>query len=122
GQGGIVQLSELLEARLLVLDAQRTRHLQMVGNLVTEDLQCALDPRTRGHRGTRRTSEVRIVEVRKAVRGRAHLAAHPPLLPTQERLVCAETCEHRTDRLAVTDDHAIDPPYFTRLRGDAEPP
>src|SRR5699024_11667018 len=35
GQGGIVQLSELLEARLLVLDAPRTRPLPLVGNLGT---------------------------------------------------------------------------------------
>ena len=116
-----MQLAELLERGLLVLDPQAARELEVVGHLVTEDLQGPLDAGTGGDRGARGASQVGVVEVGQAVGGGPHLAAHPPLLPGHERLVGAEAGEQLADGVAVADHHAIDATDLAGLRGDAEP-
>ena len=60
------------------------------GHLLAEDLQRALDPGAGRHRRPRRAAQVGVVEVGQPVGGRAHLAAHPALLPGQHRVVGAE--------------------------------
>ena len=114
--GRLVQLAELLEAGLLVLQPQLARHLQVVRYVVAEDLQRPLDPRTRRHRRAGGTAQVGVVEVRQPVRGRAHLAAHPPLLPGEHRLVRTQPGQQRTDRVAVADHHAVHVAHLAGLR------
>src|SRR3954447_7844772 len=94
---------------------------QVLGSLVAEDLQRARHPRAGRDRGTRGTTKVRVVEVRESIRRRADLATHPPFLPGEDAVVRAEPGEQRADRIAVTDDDAIDPAYLAGLRRDAEP-
>src|SRR3954451_9383943 len=110
-----VQLAELLEGGLLVLESQVAGHLEVIGDLVGEDLQGSLHTGTRGDSGARRAPQVRVVEVREPVGRRAHLAAHPALLPGHQRLVRAEPGEQHSDGVAVADDHPVDSPDLTCL-------
>src|SRR6185312_12557823 len=84
------ELAELLKRGLLVLQPQPPGLGQVLGQVVTEDLQGPLHPGAGRHRGPGRPPQVGVVEVGQPVRGRPHLAAHPPLLPGQHALVRAE--------------------------------
>ena len=79
--GRIGVVTELVEARVAVVEAQLTGVPEVLGHVVTEDLERALDASARGDGRLRRASEVRVVEVHEAVRGRPHLAALAQLLP-----------------------------------------
>ena len=68
GELGIVQLTQLLQARLLVLDAQHTGSTKMVWNVLAEDLQRALNPGTGRHRRACRPTKIRIVTSRRSRR------------------------------------------------------
>src|SRR3954447_119745 len=63
GHRRVGELSELLETRLLVRQPKLTGLAQVVGHVVAEDLQCALDPRAGRDRGTGGPAQVRVVEV-----------------------------------------------------------
>ena len=104
-----------------MLHAQPAGGREVLGHLVAEDLQRALHPGAGGDRGARRAAQVGVVEVGEAVGGGAHLAAHPPLLPGQHRLVRAEPGEQRADRVAVPDDDAVHAAHLAGLGGDREP-
>ena len=74
-------VTELVEARIAEPQAQVARVAQVLGHVVTEDLERALDARAGRDRRLCRTAEVRVVEVDQPVRRRAHLAALAQLLP-----------------------------------------
>src|SRR5205085_662095 len=83
--------------------------LQVIGNLVTEDLQGPLHPGAGRDRGPGRAAQVRVVEVRQPVGGGPDLAAHPPFLPGHHRVVRTEPGEQRPDRVAVPAHYADHP-------------
>ena len=104
-----------------MLEPQLAGQLQVVGDVVAEDLQRPLDPGAGGDRGPRRAAQVGVVEVGQPVGGGPHLAAHPALLPGQQRLVGAEPGEQRADRVAVADHDPVDAAHLAGLGRDAEP-
>src|SRR5215831_5136129 len=83
GQRRVGKLAEFLQARLAVLDPQLAGHDQVLRRLVTEDLQSPLHPGACCDGGPGAAPQVGVVEVGQPVRGRAHLAAHPPVLPRE---------------------------------------
>jgi hypothetical protein len=109
------------EAGLTVLDPKGAGHLEVVGHVVTEDLERALGPGACGHGCTRRPAHVGVVEVGEPVGSCPHLAAHPTLLPGQQRLVRAKPGEQGANGLAVADDDAVDTAHLAGLRADTEP-
>jgi MFS family permease len=122
GQRRVGQLAELLQRRLPVGHPQPPGHHQVLRGIGTEDLQGALHPGTRRHRGPRRAPQVSVVEVRQPVGGRPHLAPHPALLPGQHAVVGAKPGQHRRDRLAVADHHPVHAADLPRLGRDLHPP
>ena len=69
----IGEAPELLEARLSMLQTEATGGLQVLGHVLAEDLQGALDSLARGDRGPRGPAQVRVVEVRQSMRGRLQI-------------------------------------------------
>src|SRR5215207_9435889 len=122
GELGIVQLAQLLQARLLVLDAQHTRSTEMIWNVLAEDLQRALNPGTGRHRRACRPTKIRIVEVGEPIGGSLDLAPHPPLFPGQQGLVGTQPGQQRSNGVAVADDDPVDVAHLPRLCADSEPP
>jgi len=94
----------------------------VIGRFLAEDLQRALHPGASGDRGPGRAAQVRVVEVGQPVGGGPDLAAHPPLLPRQHRVVRAQPGEHGADRVTVPDHHPVDPAHVPRLGADLQPP
>src|SRR6516225_2484942 len=90
GQLRVGKLAEFLQAGLAVLDAQQPGHGQVLGRVTTEDLQRALHSGPGGDRRAGAAAQVGVVEVGQPVRRRAHLAAHPALLPREHAVVRAE--------------------------------
>ena len=119
--GGTASLPSSSSEASLWASRSSPASLRCSGQLVSEDLERALDAGTCGDRGTGRTAQVRVVEVGEAVRGATHLAPDPALLPEQHRLVRSEAGQHRADRVPVADHHAVHAAHLTRLRGDAQP-
>src|SRR5690625_365967 len=79
-QRRVGQRAELLEAGLLVLQAQPPRLEQVLGHVVAENLERSLDPGTGSDGCACGAAQVGVVEVGEAVRGAAHLAAGAALL------------------------------------------
>jgi len=104
-----------------VFEPQQPGLPQMVGHLVAEDLQRALDTCTGSHRSPGGTPQVRVVEVGQPGRRCPHLAAHPALLPGQHGGVGAHPGEQRGDRVPITDDDPVDLAHLTCFRRDIEP-
>ena len=114
-----MELSELLKAGLLVLEAQPSGLQQVVGDVFAEDLEGALDPCAGRDGRPRGAAQVGVVEIGEAVGGGTHLTAHPAVLPGQDGLVGAEPGEHRRDGVAVPDHDPVDTAHLARLRRDA---
>src|SRR3954454_11274731 len=121
GERRDVQLPELLQGRRVVLQAEVTGHLQVVGHLVAEDLQGPFHTGAGRHRGAGGAAQVRVVEVREPVRGGPHLAPHPALLPGHQRLVRAQPGEQHADRVTVPDHHPVHAADLACLGRDAQP-
>src|SRR5687768_5373318 len=75
GQRRFMHLTQLLQAGLLVLDAQQTSGSEMVRYVLTQDLQCPLHSGARRDRGPSGAPQVGIVEIRQPVRRSSYLAA-----------------------------------------------
>ncbi|CAB4886471.1 unannotated protein [freshwater metagenome] len=104
-----------------MLEAQAAGDDEVVGYFVAQNLHGPCHPGARSHSGSRRTTKIRIIEVREPICSRANLAAHPALLPGHDRLMRTESREHRTDGITVADHDPIDAAHLPRLRSDAEP-
>ena len=115
-------MAELVEARVAVAESQLPRIAQVVGYLVAEQLECALDAGARGDRGLRAAAQVGVVEVHQPVRRGADLAALPQVLPGGDGGVGTHQAQHRGDLVAVPHDHAVDAAHLAGLRRDLEPP
>src|SRR5215217_6585173 len=122
GQWRLMHLAELLQTRLLVLDTQQARRPEMVRHVIAEDFQRTLDTRTSSYCGSSRAPQIGVIEVGQPVRRGPHLAAHPALLPHQQRFMCTELGEQRRNGIAIANDHSINVAYLARLRGDSESP
>src|SRR5690606_35532527 len=97
------EVAELVEARIAVAEAQLAGVAQVVGHLIAEDLERALDAGTGSDGRLRGTTQVGVVEVDEAVGGGAHLAALAQLLPRGYGIRGAHQPEYRGDRLALAD-------------------
>src|SRR5690606_31742782 len=121
GQRRVGQRTELLQARLLVLQAQLPRLEQVLGHVVTEDLEGALHPGAGGDGGAGGAAQVRVVEVGQTVGCPAHLAAGAALLPGEDGVVGTHPGEDGADVVAVADDDAVHAADLARLGGDVHP-
>jgi MFS family permease len=122
GERRVGELAEFLQGRLAVGDPQPAGQHEVLRRVGAEDLQGAFHPRAGCHRRARRAAQVRVVEVRQPVGGRPDLAAHPPLLEGQHRVVRAQPGQHGADTLAVADHHPIHAAGIAGLGGDLQPP
>src|SRR3954454_16926188 len=121
GHRRVGPLPELLQRGLPELQPEPAGHQQVLGGVVGEDLQRALDPGTGGDRRAGRAAQVGVVEVGQAVGGGPDLAAHPPLLPGEDGVMGAHAGEQRADRVAVPDDDPVGAADLARLGRDAQP-
>src|SRR3546814_2549364 len=96
GHRRVGQLAEFFEGRLPMLDAQCTRRREVIGHVLTEDLQRTLDPRSSRNGSASRASQVCVVEIGETIGGGADLASHPPLFPHQ---TCVLRSEEHTSEL-----------------------
>ena len=113
-------VAELVEARIAVREAKLAGLPQVLGHLVAEDLERALDARAGGDRGLGGAAQVRVVEVDEAVHAGAHLAALAQLVPLGGRALGAHVRRARADGLPVAHDDAGHSAHFARLGGDAD--
>ena len=93
----------------------------MLRRLLAEDLESPGHTRPSSNGSTRRPAQVGVVEVRQAVRGGAHLAAHPAFFPREHAVVRAQLGEHHADRITVANHHPVDAAHLAGLCLDSEP-
>src|SRR5699024_5213334 len=113
--------AQLLQRRLPIRQPAITRHEQVLRNGLVEYLHRALDPGSRGHRGTGGATQVRIVEVRQAVRGRPHLTTYPAFLPGQHARMRAQPGQQRTNGVPIANHDTVDTAYLPGFRLHIEP-
>ena len=113
-------MAKLVEARLSVCKAQFAGRAEVIGNLITEDFERTLHARTSRNSGLRRTTEVRVIEIHKAVDAGANLATLAQLLPLFDRLDRAHRLEHGADGLTVADDDAVHAAHLARFAGNVD--
>ena len=113
GHGWVGESAKFFEACLLMLETQAPSNEQVVWNVIGQDLHCPSNTSSGSDGRSCRSPEVGIIEVREAIRGCAHLTAHPTLLPRHYRFVGSKPGEHRTDRVTITDDHSINLAHLT---------
>ena len=120
--GRVRQRPELLETRLPVFNAELASFGKVVWHFGTEDFKRPLDTCGSCDSCTGRAPHIGVIEIRQAVRGRAHFATHAPLLPLEDGFMRSHTGKERADRIAITHDHPIDIAHFSCFGADTQSP
>ena len=99
---------------------QLTGIAQMIRRLMTQNLQGTLHAGARRNSRLGATAQVRIIKIRKAVRGRTNLLAGARLTPRGQGASRTHTLQQLRNGLAVTDHHAVGAAHLTCLRDNVQ--